>query len=39
VEDARWFSAAEARRVLSFKNSQETLEAAIGAVETLGVRS
>jgi 8-oxo-dGTP pyrophosphatase MutT (NUDIX family) len=39
VEDASWFSAAEARRALSFKNSQETLEAAIGAVETLGVRS
>jgi bis(5'-nucleosidyl)-tetraphosphatase len=39
VEDARWFSAADARRALSFKNSQKTLEAAIGAVESLGVAS
>jgi len=39
VEEARWFSAQEARRALSFKNSHETLEAAIGAVESLGVGS
>ena len=39
VEEARWFTAGAARRALSFKNSRETLEAAIAAVESLGVRS
>ena len=39
VEEAQWLTAAAARRALSFKNSRETLEAAIAAVESLGVRS
>jgi 8-oxo-dGTP diphosphatase len=29
VEEARWFTAAAARRAISFKNAKETLEAAI----------
>ncbi len=39
IEEAHWFTAGAARRALSFKNSRETLEAAIAAVESLGVRS
>lgn len=32
IEEARWFGPEEARRTLSFKNSRETLDAAIAAV-------
>jgi 8-oxo-dGTP pyrophosphatase MutT (NUDIX family) len=32
IEEVRWFSPEAARRTLSFKNSQETLDAAIAAV-------
>lgn len=39
VEDARWFAPAEARRVLSFKNSLETLDAAIAVVGPSAVAS
>ncbi len=35
VEDARWFDATEARRVLSFKNTLETLDAAIVAIAAI----
>jgi 8-oxo-dGTP pyrophosphatase MutT (NUDIX family) len=33
IEEARWFSAGDARRAISFKNSKETLEQAIASVE------
>jgi 8-oxo-dGTP diphosphatase len=39
VEEARWFAPAEARRVLSFKNSLTTLDAAIVAVGPSAVAS
>jgi 8-oxo-dGTP pyrophosphatase MutT (NUDIX family) len=39
IEEARWFAPVAARRTLSFKNSQPTLEAAIAAVESLPVAS
>lgn len=39
VEEARWFAPAEARRAISFKNSRETLDAAIAAAEALPVAS
>lgn len=39
IDEARWFSPAAARRTLSFKNSQLTLEAAISAVESWQVAS
>ena len=32
IEEVRWFGPEEARRTLSFKNSRETLDAAIAAV-------
>jgi 8-oxo-dGTP diphosphatase len=32
IEEVRWFGPDEARRTLSFKNSRETLDAAIAAV-------
>ncbi len=32
IEEVRWFSPESARRTLSFKNSRETLDAAIAAV-------
>ncbi len=34
IEEARWFSAGAARRAISFKNSRETLDQAIAALET-----
>jgi len=37
VEEARWFGAAQARRVLSFKNSLQTLDAAVAAVDQSAV--
>jgi 8-oxo-dGTP diphosphatase len=37
VEQAAWFEGEAARRALSFKNSRETLEAAIAAVESMQV--
>ncbi len=37
IQEARWFSDDAARRALSFKNSQETLDAAIAAVRSLRV--
>lgn len=39
VEEARWFDAAEARRVLSFKNALETLDAAIAAIDPSAIAS
>ena len=33
VEEVRWFEAVEGRRILSFKNSLQTLESAIAALE------
>lgn len=39
LEEAAWFEAEAARRALSFKNLQGTLEAAIAAVESMGVKS
>lgn len=36
IEEVAWFPAEAARRTLSFKNSEETLEAAIAAVESSG---
>ena len=35
IEEVQWFSPAEARRAISFKNSRETLDAAISRVEEL----
>lgn len=35
VEEARWFDAIEARRVLGFKNTLETLDAAIAAIAAI----
>lgn len=37
VEEVAWFAAGGARRTLSFKNSQATLDAAIAAVSSLRV--
>lgn len=34
IEEARWFRGREARAALGFKNTKETLEAAIAALET-----
>jgi len=39
VEEARWFGAAQARRALSFKNSLQTLDAAVAAVDQSAVAS
>lgn len=39
VEEAGWFGPAEARKALSFKNSLETLDAAIAAVGPSAVAS
>ncbi len=39
IEEAAWFGAEAARRALSFKNLQGTLEAAIAAVESMRVKS
>ncbi len=39
VEEAQWFTAGAARRALGFKNTRETLETAVAAVESLGVWS
>jgi 8-oxo-dGTP diphosphatase len=39
IEEAGWFGQAAARRRLSFKNSLETLDAAISAVVTVKVAS
>jgi 8-oxo-dGTP diphosphatase len=38
LEEAAWFDAQSARKALSFKNSQETLDAAIAAVESMRVK-
>ena len=35
IEEAQWFSPAEARRAISFKNSRETLDTAISRVGEL----
>jgi 8-oxo-dGTP pyrophosphatase MutT (NUDIX family) len=35
IEDVRWFGPAVARRTISFKNSQATLDAAIAGLEEL----
>ena len=39
VEEAQWFSPSAARRVISFKNSRETLDAAIAGIEAGQVAS
>lgn len=39
VEEARWFDAAAARKILSFKNSLKTLEAAVAGVDPTSVAS
>lgn len=39
VEEAQWFTPSGARRAISFKNSRETLEAAIAGVEAGQVAS
>jgi len=39
VEEAQWFSPSGARRAISFKNSRETLDAAIAGIEAGQVAS
>jgi 8-oxo-dGTP pyrophosphatase MutT (NUDIX family) len=39
IEEVRWFSAEEARRRLSFRNSLPILEAAVAAVDSFRVTS
>jgi len=39
IEDAQWFTPADARSVISFKNSRVTLDAAIAGVEAGQVAS
>ncbi len=39
IEEAQWFTPAGARRAISFKNSRETLDAAIAGVEAGQVAS
>lgn len=39
IEEARWFTPAGARRAIRFKNSLETLDAAIAGVDALPVAS
>lgn len=39
IEEAKWFTPAGARRAISFKNSRETLDAAIAGVEASQVAS